>query len=82
MQLTQYSKSDFTVCFLYTYSYSVKCSVSGVNECVEATHDCHANATCNDTAFSFACVCNPGFEGNGVTCNSKFVLSVTKLQDK
>ena len=58
---------------------SINCFVLGVNECVEATHDCHVNATCNDTAFGFGCVCNPGFEGNGVTCYSKYVLSVVKL---
>ena len=38
------------------------------NECGSATHNCHGNATCNNTDGSFTCACDIGYNGNGVTC--------------
>lgn len=37
-----------------------------VDECKLVLDNCHANATCKDTATSFTCVCRPGFRGDGV----------------
>ena len=41
------------------------------NECTLGTDNCDANAACADTEGSFTCTCNPGYEGDGVTCQSK-----------
>uniref|UniRef100_A0A0G4HK22 EGF-like domain-containing protein n=1 Tax=Chromera velia CCMP2878 TaxID=1169474 RepID=A0A0G4HK22_9ALVE len=38
------------------------------DQCTLNTHDCHANASCNNTHGSFSCVCNDGWSGTGVTC--------------
>eukprot|EP00820_Chromera_velia_P012359 Cvel_23213.t1-p1 / transcript=Cvel_23213.t1 / gene=Cvel_23213 / organism=Chromera_velia_CCMP2878 / gene_product=Fibrillin-1, putative / transcript_product=Fibrillin-1, putative / location=Cvel_scaffold2367:813-9132(-) / protein_length=1779 / sequence_SO=supercontig / SO=protein_coding / is_pseudo=false len=38
------------------------------DQCTMNTHDCHANATCNNTHGSFSCVCNDGWSGTGVSC--------------
>jgi alpha-tubulin suppressor-like RCC1 family protein len=43
-------------------------SVSVLDECATAAHNCSADATCLDAEPSFACVCNTGYSGNGVTC--------------
>ena len=37
-----------------------------VNECVEGTDNCHANADCTDTIGSFQCACSPGYSGDGI----------------
>ncbi|XP_066301747.1 adhesion G protein-coupled receptor E1-like [Branchiostoma lanceolatum] len=39
-----------------------------IEQCFLGTHDCHDNATCTDTYFSWDCECNPGFTGNGTWC--------------
>ena len=41
------------------------------NECTLSTHNCHNKATCSNTDGSFTCVCNTGYNGNGVTCAGK-----------
>uniref|UniRef100_A0A0G4FTX7 Uncharacterized protein n=1 Tax=Chromera velia CCMP2878 TaxID=1169474 RepID=A0A0G4FTX7_9ALVE len=33
-------------------------------------HNCHANAACLDTFFSFTCACNGGFSGDGIVCTN------------
>ena len=42
-----------------------------VDECAEDSVSCDINATCINTAGSFECICNEGFEGNGTTCTGK-----------
>ena len=39
-----------------------------MDECTEETDNCHAQATCTNTNGSFACACNSGWNGDGVTC--------------
>jgi hypothetical protein len=39
-----------------------------VGVCCQETHDCDPSTTCYNTAASFECGCNPGFEGNGSHC--------------
>ncbi|XP_022778804.1 L-rhamnose-binding lectin CSL3-like, partial [Stylophora pistillata] len=38
------------------------------NECTSGTHDCDANAECNNTLGSYNCTCKDGFHGNGTRC--------------
>ena len=38
-----------------------------INEC-GASDNCHADATCTNTAGGFSCACKDGYTGNGVTC--------------
>ena len=42
-----------------------------INECSEVLHNCDMNANCSDTDGSFTCTCREGFEGDGISCNSK-----------
>ena len=39
-----------------------------INECVNATSHCDANANCTNMNGSFTCLCNPGYTGNGTHC--------------
>ncbi|XP_078579047.1 uncharacterized protein LOC144863579 [Branchiostoma floridae x Branchiostoma japonicum] len=39
-----------------------------VDECSLGWDNCHEEATCEDTTFSFTCTCNDGYTGNGFTC--------------
>ncbi|XP_078488355.1 uncharacterized protein LOC100175634 isoform X2 [Ciona intestinalis] len=38
------------------------------DECKNDTHNCHENATCNNTLTSYTCACNTGFTGDGLSC--------------
>ena len=50
--------------------YSIPPIILDINECALNTDSCNANAACADTEGSFTCTCNPGYEGDGVTCTS------------
>lgn len=39
-----------------------------VDECAMGTDTCSDNASCQNTAGSFTCACNSGYEGDGMTC--------------
>ena len=43
---------------------------SDINECTRGLSNCHAEATCSNTAGSFFCTCNGGFEGDGTDCQN------------
>jgi hypothetical protein len=53
-----------------TQGTSTRDATIGVNECAGGTHDCNANATCNDTIEGFTCSCNAGYTGNGDVCSA------------
>merc|ERR1712127_124142 len=40
-----------------------------VNKQGESRHNCHPDATCENTTGGFKCTCNNGFFGDGVTCH-------------
>ena len=42
-----------------------------VNECVDGTSNCSADAMCNNTKGSYRCKCKPGSTGDGRTCKGK-----------
>ena len=50
-------------------------TVLDVNECL--TTPCDANAVCTNTLGSFTCVCNPGYSGDGLTCNGSYSHIIT-----
>ena len=43
-----------------------------IDECLNGTHTCQEDATCNNTIGWYNCTCNPGFDGNGKNCTGKF----------
>ena len=56
---------------IYMSSYCI----DDIDEC--AVLNCDPNATCTNTAGSFACTCNQGYTGDGSVCTGK--LPVTGL---
>ena len=43
--------------------------------------NCHADATCTDTPGAFTCMCNMGYNGDGVTCtNSESMFSLSIIR--
>ena len=46
-----------------------------INECNDTLdmnlNTCDGNATCTDSFGGFSCECNPGFMGNGTSCESE-----------
>ena len=42
-----------------------------IDECIVSP--CDLNASCTNTLGSFTCACNPGYSGDGVTCNGRFL---------
>ena len=41
---------------------------SEINECTMNTSNCDPNARCTNTAGSFNCTCNRGYQGDGINC--------------
>jgi len=38
------------------------------DECATNNGGCGADASCSNTAGSFECICNAGYDGDGITC--------------
>ena len=51
-------------------------SACNVNECEHGTDNCHTYADCVDTDIGFLCICMLGYEGSGVTCNSRQIITL------
>ena len=48
--------------------------LSDIDECATGTHDCSADAVCNNTRGSFNCTCKPEHYGDGQNCIGIFCL--------
>ena len=53
------------ITFLY------RCIVD-TNECLQNL-PCPPNASCNNTEGSYVCICDTGYDGDGFTCNGKYI---------
>ncbi|XP_028415346.1 E-selectin-like [Dendronephthya gigantea] len=40
-----------------------------IDECALGTANCHYDATCVNTLYSYTCTCNTGYTGNGTVCS-------------
>ena len=74
---------DLLILFLFIfvcleYLFLILDFFSDIDECL--SNPCDANADCSNTAGSFTCKCNAGFEGDGLTC--KGMVLVTFLSVK
>ena len=47
-----------------------------IDECTSGMHNCHAQATCQNTQSSFTCTCKSGYTGNGKSCSGKFKIDL------
>ena len=50
-----------------------------IDECATSGHSCHAQATCSNTQGSYSCMCNPGYNGDGTSCQG--MLNTILLAD-
>ena len=57
-----------TVCFL---SHPPPPPPPDIDECLNSSHSCHANADCTNTPGSYVCSCRQGYTGNGRQCTGK-----------
>ena len=42
-----------------------------IDDCASQTHDCSSKGECINMDGSYQCECQPGFTGNGKTCNGR-----------
>ena len=45
-----------------------------VDECAQRLDNCHSNAYCTNNDDGFSCTCHNGYSGDGVDCESMFIL--------
>uniref|UniRef100_A0A0G4HTB2 EGF-like domain-containing protein n=1 Tax=Chromera velia CCMP2878 TaxID=1169474 RepID=A0A0G4HTB2_9ALVE len=60
--------NDYTSVVAADQAYILSAPLT-TNECSLGIHNCDPKSTCTKTSDSFTCVCNSGFEGDGVTCS-------------
>lgn len=63
---TPESDPPFT-CTCDTGWQGLRCDLD-IDECQRGDDDCAADATCRNTLGGYACLCNPGFLGDGTSC--------------
>jgi len=67
----------FSISLVYIiYSILLRITIySDLDECETGDHrtsnQCHTNAACTNTVGSYNCICNTGYNGSGITCESK-----------
>ena len=48
----------------------------------QCSQECGPDASCTEYSGSWQCVCNPGFQGDGLSCQRKFALALNRPRDK
>ena len=43
-------------------------------ECQDGVHNCHEQATCNETEGSYSCTCKTGWTGDGFDCQGSQII--------
>ena len=51
-------------------------SCTDADECAMDKHNCSSDGDCANVMGSYQCTCNPGFTGDGKTCQGKLAVSV------
>ena len=51
-----------------------QCLPLDFDECQQATHNCHAQASCVNKEGSFECKCKDGYQGDEITNCGKYIL--------
>lgn len=75
-QANSFKGSIYPWCFVAQVSLlicplGVPSVLPDVDECAEATDDCHIDAICQNTPKSYKCICKPGYKGEGKQCEGK-----------
>lgn len=67
-----YCRSNLIIfkCFFVRYECECisDCVQPNTDDCNDGNHNCHSEATCIATDISHECICNDGWEGDGVDC--------------
>ena len=72
IQLYLINGSQYSLLLLYYQQFYTH---SDINECLEGTHNCHANADCTDLTGSYSCACKVGYSGNGFICTGLYLTN-------
>lgn len=67
------------VFILFVHVCSINLRIIDINECQRNTDRCHRQATCTNTAGSYTCACNTGYQGNGFTCRGTVIITMRCL---
>uniref|UniRef100_A0A8D2MBJ2 Signal peptide, CUB domain and EGF like domain containing 1 n=1 Tax=Zonotrichia albicollis TaxID=44394 RepID=A0A8D2MBJ2_ZONAL len=72
-QANSFKGNIYPCCFVALVSLlicplGVPSMLPDVDECAEATDDCHIDAICQNTPKSYKCICKPGYKGEGKQC--------------
>ena len=62
------TESGYTCSCLSGYRLVNSTNCIDIDECIEESNTCHANATCINTIGSFSCDCDTGYTGDGEYC--------------
>ena len=65
--------------FNYLFLFSFFISFIDIDECTLQTDACSANSVCTNVDGSFNCECQPGFTGDGETCNGRLIKNIKPL---
>jgi len=54
---------------IYYFWFKKSNKLIDIDECLTNNGECSVNAICSNTIGSFTCACQPGYSGEGKTCN-------------